>query len=446
MLEGMTDRAHTGTWGRWRSWWLADQARRTTNPLTARGTAILARVTRSRAVAIVALAMPALLVASVAAAQLGHRSGSAHTPLAAAIVLSVLLTLPLLWRRRYPAATFTVLAVVALIQWALDARLGADVALLIALYVMFERSPARINWLAALVLGVGAVLAVLRWDHSASRLQTLVLLIATTAAVLFAGVAVRNRRTALAAAIDRGERLERERHQQALLDLAAERARVAREMHDIVAHGLLVMVRLADAAVAKRSVDPARSCAAMTQVAATGREALTDMRRLLGVLRTDSHADADTGRDSDGDGAELRPQPGLAELETLFEQVRATGLHVESTATGVASELGPGVELVVYRTVQEALTNVLKHAHYPTRARVSLTYGPEQIEIEINDDGDPPPAGSDWHAGDRHGLSGMAERVAAYDGRVHAGPAPVRGWALRATVPTPNGSTLTEQP
>ena len=373
----------------------------------------------------VAQVLPVLLVAAVAAAQLAARSDSARAPLAAAIVFSVLLAVPLAWRRRYPAAAFGFLAAIALIQWATGTRLWADVALLIALYAMFEHSPARINWLAAAALGLGEVLAVLRWERSGYRLPTLMLLTGTAATALSAGIAVRNRRTALAAATERGERRERERHQQALLDLAAERARIAREMHDIVAHSLSVMVRLSDAAAAKLPADPGRSASAMMQVSATGREALQDMRRLLGVLRTES------------DGTALRPQPGLADLGMLFQQVRATGLDVEPEVSGVPCGLGPGVELVVYRTVQEALTNVLKHARHPTRVRVALMYGPGQTVIEVEDDGTGPPARPDQHAGDRHGLTGMAERVAAYGGRLHARPGPARGWCLRATVPSP---------
>ncbi len=193
-------------------------------------------------------------------------------------------------------------------------------------------------------------------------------------------------------------------------------------MHDIVAHSLSVMVRLSDAAAAKLSVDPDRSSSAMAQVSVTGREALRDMRRLLGVLRTES------------DGTALRPPPGLADLGTLFQQIRATGLDVEPEVTGVPC--GLGVELVVYRTVQEALTNVLKHARRPTRVRVALMYGSEQTVIEVEDDGAGLPAESDQHAGDRHGLTGIAERVAAYGGRLHACPGPGRGWSLRATVQT----------
>ncbi len=413
-----------GALRRWRAWWLSEPTRSAANPLTARWAAILKWGRHSRVMAMSAPVLPALFVAAVAAAQLAHRSGSARAPLAVAIAFSALLAVPLAWRRRYPAATFGFLAAIALIQWTTGTRLLADVALLIALYAMFERSPARINWLAALALGLGAVLAVLRWERSGYQLQTLLLLTGTAAAALSAGIAVRNRRAALAAATERGERRERERHQQALLDLAAERARIAREMHDIVAHSLSVMVRLSDAAVAKLPLDPGRSSSAMAQVSVTGREALQDMRRLLGVLRTES------------DGVALRPAPGLADLGTLFQQIRATGLDVEPEVTGVPCGLGPGAELVVYRTVQEALTNVLKHARHPTRVRVSLIYGPGQTVIEVEDDGARPPAGSDRHAGDRHGLTGIAERVAAYGGRLHASPGPDRGWCLRATIPT----------
>ena len=433
MLEDVTGPEQAGALQRWRAWWLLEPAPGAANPPTARWTAILRRVTRSRAMAIAVPALPALFVAAVAAAQLAHRSGSARASLAAAIVFSVLLAVPLVWRRRCPAAVFGFLAAIALIQWVTGTRLMADVALLIALYAMFEHSPARINWLAALALEIGAVLAVLRWERSGYRLQTLLLLTGTAAAALFAGIAVRNRRTALAAATERGERRERERHQQSLLDLAADRARIAREMHDIIAHSLSVMVRLSDAAVAKLPVDPGRSSSAMVQVSVTGREALQDMRRLLGVLRTES------------DGTALRPPPGLADLDTLFQQIRATGLAVKPEVTGVPYALGPGVELAVYRTVQEALTNVLKHARHPTRVRVALMYSSEQTVIDVEDDGAGLPEEPGKHAGDRHGLTGMAERVAAYGGRLHACPAPGRGWRLRATLPTPKGPAWSEQ-
>jgi signal transduction histidine kinase len=195
-------------------------------------------------------------------------------------------------------------------------------------------------------------------------------------------------------------------------------------MHDIVAHSLAVMVRLSDAAAAKLPVDPDRSSSAMAQVSVTGREALQDMRRLLGVLRAES------------DGTALRPPPGVADLDALFEQVRGTGLDVELKVTGAPCGLGPGLELVVYRIVQEALTNVLKHARHPTRVRVALMYGSEQTVIEVEDDGTGLPAESDRHAGDRHGLTGMAERLAAHGGRLHACPVAGRGWHLRASVPT----------
>ena len=136
------------------------------------------------------------------------------------------------------------------------------------------------------------------------------------------------------------------------------------------------------------------------------------MRRLLGVLRTES------------DGTALRPPPGLTDLDTLFQQIRATGLDVKPEVTGVPCGLGPGVELAVYRTEQEALTNVLKHARHPTRVRVALMYGSEQTVIDVEDDGEAWPEEPDQHAGDRHGLTGMAERIVAYGGRLHASPPP----------------------
>jgi signal transduction histidine kinase len=148
---------------------------------------------------------------------------------------------------------------------------------------------------------------------------------------------------------DRALRLERERDQQALLAVAGERSRIAREMHDIVTHNLSVMVALADAAVFAQQGDPDKATAVMRQISGTGRNALTDMRRFLGLLR-------------DGEPDALRhPMPGIAQLESLAEQVRRAGRSVRLEVTGAMAGLPVGAELTVYRIVQEALTNVLKH-------------------------------------------------------------------------------------
>jgi signal transduction histidine kinase len=194
----------------------------------------------------------------------------------------------------------------------------------------------------------------------------------------------------------------------------AERARIAREMHDIVAHNLSVMVALADGAGFIAESDPPRAKDAMEQVAQTGRGALTDMRRLLGVLRAD---------------AELAPQPGLADLDALLEQVP---LEVTLETTGRPIPLGPGAELTVYRLVQEALTNTLKHAGSHARAAVRLHYEPDGIDVEIVDDG----SGHARVSADGQGLSGMRERAELYGGALEAGPRASGGWRVHARLGT----------
>ena len=198
-------------------------------------------------------------------------------------------------------------------------------------------------------------------------------------------------------------------------------------MHDVVAHSLSVMVTLSEGAALKQAAEPERASRAMRQVSATGHQALDEMRRLLGVLRTE---DAPESR---------QPQPGMAQIEGLFDQVRATGLTAGLTVTGMPAAMPPGAGLTVYRIVQEALTNTLKHAARPTRVSVAITYRPGSVTVDAHDDGarrvrpEPRTAG--------HGLTGMRERAAVYGGAVSAGPGPAGGWHVHAhlplTVPAP---------
>jgi signal transduction histidine kinase len=330
-------------------------------------------------------------------------------------LLTVALAAPLVVRRRWPTGVFAVIAAVALVQWFFDVRLLADVALLVALYTVAAQQSRNRMLLASGVLEVGVVLAAVRWSQGAHGLVFVFLTgMATAAAVL--GDNVRTRRAYLASLEDRAERLERERDQQGRLAAAAERARIARELHDIVAHNLSVMIALADGAGFMADSDPPRSARAMEQVSRTGRDALNEMRRLLGVLRDDEST------------AALAPQPGLPELDALLEQVRGAGLPVALETSGQPVALSAGAELTVFRLVQEALTNTLKHGGPEARATVRLRYEAGGIDVEVTDDGRDvavPAAGG-------QGLSGMRERVAAYGGSVDAGPRPVGGWRVHA--------------
>ncbi len=252
---------------------------------------------------------------------------------------------------------------------------------------------------------------------------------------------------------ERAERLERERDQQASLAAATERARIAREMHDVVSHNIQVMVTLADAASSAQASDPARAAEAIHEVSSTGRQALTDMRRMLGVLREEptavvGHGD---GGAANGNGRPpFAPQPGLRELDALVDRVRGTGLDVSVERTGAPFEVSGAAGLTVYRIVQEALTNALKHAEQPASVEVRLAFDDPDVSVWITDDGrakvavPASPSGNGWAngngngrdgaAGGGHGLAGMAERAGAFGGTLSAGPRPTGGWEVAATL------------
>ena len=228
------------------------------------------------------------------------------------------------------------------------------------------------------MLELGAVLAVLRWSED-GWFRAFVGLSALTVAAGVLGTSVRHRRALLASLEDRAARLELERDQQGLLAAAAERARIAREMHDIVAHNLTVMIALADGAVFAAERAPEKATTAMETVSATGRQALAEMRRLLGVLRED-----------EVERTLLRPSPGVPQIDQLVEQVRAAGLPVTLEVAGDGRALPAGAQLTVFRLVQEALTNTLKHAGASAAARVRLRYAGDGIDVEVTDTGQRP--------------------------------------------------------
>jgi signal transduction histidine kinase len=213
---------------------------------------------------------------------------------------------------------------------------------------------------------------------------------------------------------ERARRLAIERDQQATIAAAAERTRIARELHDIVSHSLSVVITLADAAVVVSRSDPDREV--MAEVSQAGRQALTDMRAMLGVLRTDEGP------------ADLAPQPGVPELRVLLERVRATGLAVDFDEVGAPFPIGAAAGLTVYRIVQEALTNTIRHAG-AGHARVSIRYDAPLIEVRVADDG---AAAAPQSRG--HGIDGMRERAALHHGTLSAGPAPGGGWLVSAVL------------
>jgi signal transduction histidine kinase len=339
-------------------------------------------------------------------------------------VFDAALVLPLVWRRRAPLVVFGVLAAVALLQWALALRLGADSALLVALYTVAAYRPRAWAVLAAAVVEVGVVLAAVRFSPARGVLASLVFLSGLAAAAFFIGTSVQNRRAYLAALVDRARWLERDRDQQARLAATAERSRIARELHDIVAHSLTVVVTMAEAAAATVDSDTPAARQAMTEVATTGRGALGEMRRLLGVLRTaQSETDADTGNRA--------PVPGLERVDELVAGARAAGLPVRLTVSGPARPVPSTLDATAYRVVQESLTNALRHAVEPTRVHVQLRWDADELVLDVTDDGRPTARA----AQSGHGLVGMRERLQLFGGSVSTGPNPSGGWTVRAVLP-----------
>lgn len=344
------------------------------------------------------------------------------------LLLTMALILPLVGRRRWPTSVFGVISVVALVQWLIGGQvLGSDVALLVAFYTVVAFQSWRRTLLCAVVLEVGIVLAAVRWSNDHSPLYLVVLLSGMGFAAGVLGMNVRTRRAYLDSLRDRAERLERDRDQQAVIAAAAERARIAREMHDVVAHHLAVMTALADGARLALGAHPDQAATALDAVSATGRSALSDMRALLGILP-----------DRSGDeSAVTSPQPGLDALTDLAAQVTDAGLPVTlSIWDADAFPVAQGLELVAYRVVQEALTNALKHGGPGAHARVDVWVTRRAVEVEVVDEGGAPsirPYGAELSKG--RGLLGMRERVAAYHGTLELGPRPQGGWRVHALLP-----------
>jgi signal transduction histidine kinase len=339
-------------------------------------------------------------------------------------LLQIALIVPLIWRRRVPLGAFAVVAGLAFVQWLAGVLLTTgDVAVLVALYSVAAHSTLRRLLIAAAITEIGVALAVREWAPHFHTLRAFVLLsgMATASAVI--GLNMRTRRAYLASLEDRAARLERERDQQAQIVVAEERARIARDVHDIVTHSLSVMVALTDGAGYALATSPVEAADAVAKASEIGRQAIAEMQRVLEVLRE--------GEPAPGQGR--HPQPGLRQLGGLLAEVRAAGLPVEITVTGRPPIMTSGAELAIYRIIQEALTNTRKHTAAGTTSRVRLGFRADRVEIEITDDGagGPPAAGGEQERAG-HGIAGMRERVAIYGGVLHAGPRPGGGWRVYA--------------
>ncbi|MFI8301732.1 sensor histidine kinase [Streptomyces nigra] len=340
------------------------------------------------------------------------------------LTLSLGLSVPLLWRRTHPRTVLLALTPFALVNAWTGILLQAVMLHLLVVFHIALRRPARTLWWAAALLTATATVTAVRHPQGGGPDQAIVPVLMTFAVATAIGITVRTRRDHTETLEDRARRLEIERDQQARLAAAAERARIAREMHDIIGHNLSVITGLADGGKYAAAKSPERAAQALHAIATTSRQALGELRRLLDVLREEDHPDETSG-------LPLAPQPGLTDLDQLVGGVRAAGLPIDLTVTGTPS-LSPGRQLTVYRVLQESLTNTLKHAGPGTTAHIELSYEARgAVTATVTDTGRGGPAPGP----DGRGLPGMRERTALYGGTLEAGPHPAGGWRVLLSLP-----------
>lgn len=360
------------------------------------------------------------------------------TPLPLKIVVFAMLLGPLVVRRIYPVPAACVVLLggaVQLLAFGFDApeRLnagvinGADIAIGVMLYTLVVYTNRRVTVIYALLCAAGtAVWAI--WRVSGDGALFMAMLATLTLAFCWIlGAFVGARRAYHAEVEERLRLLENERDQQARIAVAEERARIARELHDVVAHAVSVMVVQADGAAYAIRNNPELAEKALRTISATGRDALAELRRLLGVLREDEQS-------SDNRSDDRSPQPDASSLHSLAEKVELAGLPVRLNCVGNLEDLPAGVSLGIYRIVQEALTNTLKHAGPGARAAVTVNRLADKVSLEVVDSGmhtEPAPV----LVSGGNGLIGMRERAGVYGGTLDAGPHPNGGWQVRAELP-----------
>lgn len=335
-----------------------------------------------------------------------------------------------LWCRERPVVGFAVIVATFAVQVALGIGvLPTVVVMFLALYRVAATVERWLSVLAAGVIALAVGLAAVRWDDPEFATPELGSVLLVIASVWVWGSVVGLRRAYVGALEARAIQLEQDQENQRRIIVATERARIAREIHDIVSHGLSVVVVLAGGAAANVRSDPEGAAEAMGNVEDVARQGLSEMRRMLNVLRDD-------------EPGSRTPAPGLGQLARLVEEARSAGTPIELSTAGTERGLPAGVDLVVYRVVQEALTNARKHGGPElSRVEVRMTAHDDRVEVSVADDGrghtGDPPNGVD--AGG-HGLVGMRERVTAYGGAVRAGPRPGGGFEVSATVPIDGGT------
>jgi signal transduction histidine kinase len=354
-------------------------------------------------------------------------SDAPTTTLWFAVPAIAVMVLPVFARRRFPFGAPAAYWLLALAISFVDGRLIPFMTsiFVIGMATAFLLGNLRDGLLAQVGLGVvvGSAVTIVynQPGHSTSELLFIPLLFAIC---WLAGFALRERAEQAEAAEVRATQAERERAAAARLAVAEERARIARELHDVVAHAVSVMVLQVGAVRHNLSEQLAEDAEALRGVEETGRTALGEMRRLLGAMRRD------------GDGVELTPQPGLDGVDSLATEIGRAGLPVRLHVEGERASLPPALDLSAYRIVQEGLTNALKYAR-ASRADVTVRYGADDVQIEVRDDGDGAASGD----GSGFGLVGIRERVKIFGGEMTAGPAPEGGFVLSARLPVRGGPT-----
>jgi signal transduction histidine kinase len=374
-------------------------------------------------------AFDVVILVGAAAAILEMRSISEHVPdpevpvasLWLLIPVALLTTLPLLARRRWPfgapASVFVTAGVSSFFEGALLPYSGTLFLGILVSTFLFGMLRDRFEAVVGLVIAMATVVVV-GWNDPVKSFDEYVSVPTIMAIVWLAGFALSRKLEEVDAVRQKALRLERDREEGAREAVAEERARLARELHDVVGHSVSVMTVQASAVRRLLLPEQEKEREALEVVEQTGRQALAEMRRLVGVLRRPEEAPA------------LAPQPSLEHLDKLVAQVRESGLPVELQVEGDVVRLPAGVDLTAYRLVQEGLTNALKHAR-ADQAQVFVRYGDGQIELEVTDDG----TGGGDGSGGGHGLVGMRERVAVYGGQLEAAPRPEGGFRLTARLP-----------
>ncbi|MFJ9152814.1 sensor histidine kinase [Streptomyces sp. NPDC102270] len=351
-----------------------------------------------------------------------HNVGDPQLPIVLAFCL------PLLWRERRPLLVFALTTAVSIVSLPLGVLTGAEFARVVALFNVGRHcSPRRLAVATGITLVQLVAWAYFFWRgrqlEYVTRPEPVTLMVMAAMAVMAAFAALGLLLRPAYAYIDTLKKL---RDQQARLATAQERARVSKEMHDILGH------TLADGAAALAEAKPERGAQTLRLIGVSGRDALAELRRLLAVI--DDDQDDQDGRDG-SHGVPLAPQPGLADLDALLDRVRAAGLTVALHAHGDLTGLAPGLQLSVYRIVQEALTNTVKYAVHDTSAHVSLAAAPGTVRLTVEDTGPPrTPRARRGPTGGGRGLVGMRERAALYRGEVTAGPNPHGGWTVHAVL------------